>query len=118
MEFRSQLKHTKISAFKARQVADLIRGKKVEDAISMLHFMPQKASTLFENVIKSAIANAEQASVPAAPEDLVVKRAYVDEGPTMKRIRFRAQGRVNRIRKRTSHITVVLEDVSGGSAAS
>lgn len=84
----------------------------------MLHFMPQKASTLFENVIKSAIANAEQASVPAAPEDLVVKRAYVDEGPTMKRIRFRAQGRVNRIRKRTSHITVVLEDVSGGSAAS
>lgn len=118
MEFRSKLNHTRISAFKARKIADLIRGKKVEDAMSMLRFMPQKASYIFENLLKSAVANAEQSSNPVALEDLIVKRAFVDEGPTMKRFMFRAQGRVYRIRKRTSHITLILEDASDNPAAS
>lgn len=110
MEFRSKLSHTRVSAFKARKVADLIRGKRAEEALAMLHFMPQKASGIFEKMLKSAVANAEQSENPVALEDLVVKKVHVDEGPTMKRFMFRAQGRVYRIRKRTSHITMILED--------
>lgn len=113
MEFRSKLSHTRISAFKARKVADLIRGKKAGDALAMLRFMPQKASFLFEKMLKSAVANAEQSSNPVMLEDLVVKKAFVDEGPTMKRFMFRAQGRVYKIRKRTSHITLILSDSMG-----
>jgi large subunit ribosomal protein L22 len=112
MEFRSKQMHTRISAFKARKVADLIRGKKVDDAMAMLEFMTLKASFLFEKMLKSAVANAEQSANPVSLEDLLIKTVCVDEGPTMKRFMFRAQGRVYRIRKRTSHITLVLADSS------
>lgn len=110
MEFRSKVSHTRISAFKARKVAELIRGKKAEEALAMLRFMPQKASGILEKMLKSAVANAEQSVNPVSLEDLVIKTIAVDEGPTWKRISFRAQGRVYRIRKRTSHITMVLQD--------
>lgn len=109
MEFQAKLSHTQISAFKARKVANLIRGKRAEEALAMLRFMPQKASGILEKILKSAVANAEQAATPVALEDLVVKTVFVDEGPTMKRFTFRAQGRVYRIRKRTSHITLILD---------
>ncbi len=112
MEFRSKQRHTRISAFKARKVADLIRGKKVEDAMAMLQFMTPKASYIFEKMLKSAVANADQSTNPVSVEDLMIKTICVDEGPTMKRFMFRAQGRVYRIRKRTSHITLVLSDSS------
>ncbi|MCD4654370.1 50S ribosomal protein L22 [bacterium] len=110
MEYQSKLSHSRISAFKTRKVANLIRGKRAEEAIAMLKFMPQKASGILETLLKSAVANAEQSENPVALEDLVIKKVVVDEGPTMKRFMFRAQGRVNKIRKRTSHITLVLED--------
>ena len=110
MEFKTKLSHTRISAFKARRVADLIRGKRAEEALAALRFMPQKASGIIEKLLKSAVANAEQSETPVPLEDLIVKKITVDEGPTWKRFMFRAQGRVYRIRKRTSHITLVLED--------
>jgi len=87
-------------------VVDLIRGKHVEQALAILQNSPKKAARMVEKVLKSAIANAEQKGLD--PEELVVKRAYVDEGPTMKRVKPRAMGRANIIRRRTCHITVVV----------
>jgi large subunit ribosomal protein L22 len=111
-EIRARQRFTRISPFKARKVADIIRGKQVEEALTVLQFMPQKASFLMEKLIKSAVANSEQLEVPPAVEDLFIEKITVDEGPTMHRIQFRAQGRVNRIRKRTSHINLVLAEKS------
>ena len=110
MESRAVLRFTRVSPFKAREIANLVRGKRVEDALSMLKFMPKKASYILEKTIKSAVANAEQTEDSPALEDLWVKKITIDEGPIMRRFQFRAQGRVYRIRKRTSHITVVLGD--------
>ncbi|MBN1552432.1 50S ribosomal protein L22 [bacterium] len=112
-EIRAIQRFSRISAFKARKIADLIRGKRVEDALNTLKFMPQKASEILEKLVKSAVANAEQKQSAAAVEDLWVKKVTIDEGPTMHRIQFRAQGRVYRIRKRTSHITLILEEKLG-----
>ena len=110
MESVAKTRFIRISAFKARHVADLVRGKRVEDALAMLQFMPQKASFILDKTIRSAIANAEIKDEAIEIEDLWIKKITVDEGPTMSRIEFRAQGRVNRLRKRMSHITVVLAD--------
>ncbi len=110
MEFKVKHRFVRISPFKARKMADLIRDKKAEDALVTLKFMPKKAALILDKMLKSAIANAEQSPEPIAPEDLYVRTIFVDEGPTMKRFMFRAQGRVYRIRKRTSHITMVLAD--------
>jgi len=97
-----------ISATKARRVIDLIRGKSVEDALDILRWAPQSASEPLAKVIASAAANAQN-NDGLDPTTLVVATVYADEGPTAKRIRPRAQGRAFRIRKRTSHITVIVE---------
>jgi large subunit ribosomal protein L22 len=96
-----------MSPTKARQVVDLIRGRHVEDARRVLQFTPRGASPVVGKVLESAIANAEHnRGLPG--DELVVARAWVDEGPTLKRFRPRAQGRATRIRKRTCHISVVV----------
>ena len=97
-----------VSASKARRVIDLVRGKSVEEALDILRWAPQAASEPLAKVIASAAANAQNNN-GLDPRSLVVATVYADEGPTAKRIRPRAQGRAYRIRKRTSHITVIVE---------
>lgn len=109
MEARAIARHVRISPRKARQVVDLIRGKSLGEALNILRFIPNAAATPVEKVVRSAAANAEN-NFDMNPEDLYVAKIYVDEGPTLKRIRPRARGMANRIRKRTSHITVVLSE--------
>ena len=100
-------RYIRMSPTKARQVVDLIRGRHVEDARRVLQFTPRGASPTVKKVLDSAIANAEHnRNLPA--DELVVARAWVDEGPTLRRFRPRAQGRATRIRKRTCHISVVV----------
>jgi large subunit ribosomal protein L22 len=101
-------KYVGISASKARRVINLVRGKSVEEALDILRWAPQSASEPVSKVIASAAANAQNNS-GLDPRSLVVATVYADEGPTAKRIRPRAQGRAFRIRKRTSHITVIVE---------
>ena len=99
-----------VTPMKARRVIDLIRNKPAADALSVLRFAPQAASEPVAKVLASAIANAEN-NFDLDPQTLVVSRAFVDEGPTLKRFQPRAQGRAFRIRKRTSHITIEVESV-------
>jgi large subunit ribosomal protein L22 len=108
MEARAQARFVRVTPMKARRVVDLIRGLPAADAQAVLRFAPQDASDPVGKVLDSAIANATN-NHNLDPASLVVAEAYVDEGPTMRRFRPRAQGRAYRIRKRTSHITVVLE---------
>ena len=98
----------RVTPMKARRIADLVRGLGVDEALSMLQFMPQAASEPVHKVLESAVANAEGGE-SLDRGTLVVSRVMVDEGPTMKRWRPRAQGRAARINKRTSHITVVVQ---------
>jgi large subunit ribosomal protein L22 len=109
MEARAQARYVRVTPMKARRVIDLIRGMNATDAQAVLKFAPQAASEPIGKVLDSAIANATNNHAMDA-RSLVVSEAFVDEGPTMKRIRPRAQGRAYRIRKRSSHITVVLTD--------
>ena len=102
--------HVRVTPMKARRVIDLIRDLPAQQALAMLEFAPQAASEPIAKVLASAIANAEH-NFSLDPQTLVVSRAYVDEGPTLKRFRPRAQGRAYRIRKRTSHITIEVESV-------
>ena len=112
MEARAQARYVRVTPMKARRVVDLIRGLPVAEAQAILRFAPQAASDPVGNVLDSAVANAaHNHQLDAAT--LVVREAYVDEGPTMKRFRPRAQGRAYRIRKRTSHITVVVANKEG-----
>jgi len=97
-----------VSASKARRVIDLVRGKSVTEALDILRWAPQAASEPVAKVIASAAANAQN-NDGLDPATLIVASVYADEGPTAKRIRPRAQGRAYRIRKRTSHITVIVE---------
>ena len=107
MESRAVAKHIRIAPRKVRIVADIVRNRPVEQAINILTFTPKRAGRILLKVVKSAVANAEQR--PDVDVDtLFVKTIHIDEGPTMKRFRARAQGRAFRINKRTSHITVVL----------
>ena len=100
-------KFIRMSPFKARRVVDLIRGRHVDDARRVLRFTPRAASVTIAKVLESAIANAEHnRGLPG--DELVVARAWVDEGPTLKRYRPRAMGRATRIRKRTCHISIVV----------
>ncbi len=101
-------RYVRITPMKARRVVDMVRGMAVGDALSLLQFAPQAASETVYKVLESAIANAESTEGLDA-SDLVVSVARVDEGPTMKRWRPRAQGRATRINKRTSHITLVVQ---------
>jgi len=106
----ARAKHVRVTPMKARRVIDLIRDMPAQQALSVLKFAPQAASEPVAKVLASAIANAEH-NLQLDPETLVVSRAYVDEGATLKRFRPRAQGRAFRIRKRTSHITIEVESV-------
>ena len=98
----------RVAPQKARRVVDLVRGQDVEDALNLLQFAPQAAAETVYKVLASAVANAETTE-GLDPATLVVSKAMVDEGPTMKRWRPRAQGRATRINKRTSHITLVVQ---------
>jgi large subunit ribosomal protein L22 len=109
MEIAAKHKSARLSAQKARLVADQIRGKGVEQALEVLTFSTKKAAVLIKKVLESAIANAEH-NDGLDVDDLRVSTIYVDEGATMKRIRPRAKGRADRIMKRTCHITVKVAD--------
>jgi len=115
MEARAQARYVRVTPMKARRVVDLIRGLPAAEAQAVLRFAPQDASEPVGKVLDSAIANASN-NQSLDPSSLVVREAYVDEGPTLKRFRPRAQGRAYRIRKRTSHITVVVESRPAASA--
>ena len=104
----AKARFVRVSPTKARRVIDLVRGKSVDEALHILRWAPQAASEPVAKVIASAAANAQN-NEGLDPSTLVVATVYADEGPTAKRIRPRAQGRAFRIRKRTSHITVVVE---------
>jgi len=109
MEARAVLRNVRISPQKARLVADLVRGKDVESAINTLRFMPKKGAQIIRKVVESALANASQ-NESIDIDTLYIKKITVDGGPMLKRIRPRAMGRATRILKRTSHITVVLDE--------
>ena len=116
MDAKAQVRHIRITPMKARRVVDLVRGKRAVDAIAILQFAPQSASEAVLKVLKSAIANAryraDQENSAFDENNLVISAAWVDEGPTMKRFRPRAQGRASQILKRTSHITVVVSEAT------
>jgi large subunit ribosomal protein L22 len=108
MEWEATLRHARISPSKARLVADLVRGKSVDDALALLRFTPKKAARILIKVIRSAVANATQSH--GVDEDrLYIRTLTVDGGPMLKRWSPRAMGRATRIRKRTSHIMVGLD---------
>ena len=109
MEARAQARYVRVTPMKARRVIDLIRGMNAGDAQAVLSVAPQAASEPIGKVLASAIANAKN-NYAMDERALVVSAAFVDEGPTQKRIRPRAQGRAYRIRKRSSHITVIVSD--------
>ncbi|BAK45510.1 50S ribosomal protein L22 [Eggerthella sp. YY7918] len=107
MEAKATARYVRISPRKARIVIDLIRGKSVPQAREILQFTNRGAAEIVEKTLNSAVANAENLH-HVRPETLVVKTAFADEGPTLKRIRPRAKGSASRIRKRTSHITIIV----------
>ena len=109
MQAEAKLKYARISAQKARLVADQIRGLGVEQAISLLTFSTKKGAGILKKVLESAIANAEH-NEGADIDELKVAAVQINEGPTMKRIRARAKGRASRILKRTSHISVTVAE--------
>jgi large subunit ribosomal protein L22 len=106
VEAKAVLKYARMSPTKVRRVVDLIRGRKAGEALLSLRFMPYRASENVEKLLMSAMANAEQKG--AEPEDMIISEVLVDQGPTMKRMRARAMGRANVIKKRSSHITLML----------
>ncbi len=109
MEARAQARYVRVTPMKARRVIDLIRGMNADDAQALLRFAPQAASEPVGKVLASAVANAAN-NHSMDTKELTISEAFVDEGPTMKRIRPRAQGRAFRILKRSSHITVIVSD--------
>jgi large subunit ribosomal protein L22 len=109
MEVAARLSGARLSAQKARLVADQIRGKHVEEALDILSFSPKKGAHIIKKVLESAIANAEN-NDGLDVDELRVSTIFVDEGPTLKRIRPRAKGRADRILKRTCHITVKVSE--------
>ncbi|CAB4593705.1 MAG: 50S ribosomal protein L22 [Actinobacteria bacterium] len=108
----AKLKNIRVTPQKARRVIEMVRGKRVEEALAILKFAPQGASTPVFKLVASAVANArvtaDKENEPFNESELVIDQIFVDEGPTMKRFQPRAQGRAFQILKRTSHITVVL----------
>ncbi len=110
MEARAVGKYIRISPQKARLVADVVRGMGVDQAVTTLRFMPKKGAVILRRVIESALANATQDD-KIDVDNLYVKKIFIDGGPSLKRIRPRAMGRATGIIKRTSHITVVLDEM-------
>ncbi|HZN17708.1 MAG TPA: 50S ribosomal protein L22 [Micromonosporaceae bacterium] len=113
---RAVAKYVRVSPTKARRVVNLVRGLPAKEALTVLQFAPQAASEPVYKVLASAIANAEN-NERLDPDSLLVSDAFVDEGPTLKRFRPRAQGRAYRIRKRTCHITIAVESVQASAKA-
>lgn len=109
MEAKASLKYARVGCQKARLVANVVRGKKVDLALKTLNFMDQKSAELFRKLIESAVANAEYKKLMDI-DRLFVKSIYVDQGPSLKRFRPRAQGRAFGVKKKTSHLNVVLEE--------
>jgi large subunit ribosomal protein L22 len=107
---KAKLRYVRISSRKAKVVIDLIRGKKVSEAEAILMNTPKAASPIVEKLLKSAVANAEN-NQDMVRDNLYVAEAFANQGPTLKRFMPRAQGRATRIRKRTSHITIILDKV-------
>jgi len=107
MDVKAVTKYVRISPEKARHIGRLLQGKTVKEAIAVVKLSPRKAARLFEKTLDSAIANAEHNN-NLAPQDLIVKTAVVGPGPTLKRFRARARGMAGRIKKRTSHFTIIL----------
>ncbi len=110
MEATAKLRYLKASPQKVRLVADLVRGKKVEDAIQILRFTKKRVASDLEKLLRSAVANAENSEVGVDIDDLVVSKIYVNDGPREKRVQPAPMGRAFRILKRQSHITVHLSD--------
>lgn len=110
MEVKARLKFLRMSPRKVRTVADVIRGKRVDVALGMLPFIYKRAAKPVEKLVRSAVANAEH-NYNVDVDSLYIKSVYVDPGPTLKRYRPRAMGRVGRIRRRTCHITVILDEM-------
>ena len=109
LEAKAVAKFIRIPPRKARQVIDLIRGKSVGEAYAILKFTPNKGAAIVENVLKSAVANAEH-NYDMNVDNVYVSQAFVDQGPSLKRVKPRAMGRADGIRKRTSHITVMVSE--------
>ena len=116
MEARAQSRFMRITAQKARLVVDLIRGKPVERALNLLEYTPKRGARLVAKTLRSAVANADSTQ-RVDIDQLYVKRAFVDEGPTAKRFLPRAHGRATKVFKRTSHITVVVDERPKGGEA-
>ena len=109
MEVKAVARYVRIPPQKVRLIMDEVRGKKVEEAIRMLTFSPQKGAHLLRKLINSAVANAE-ANKELDVDTLFIKKIFADQGPTMKRFRPRAMGRATRVIKRMSHLTVILDE--------
>jgi len=109
MEIKAAARFVRISPRKARLVMGQVRGKRVEEALNMLSFASQRGAGIVKKLIHSAVANAQE-NANMDVDSLYIARIYADEGPTLKRWRPRALGRATRIRKRTSHLTVVLDE--------
>lgn len=109
MESKAVAKYIRMSSTKIRQVADLIRGKSVREALAILRYTPKGSGLDISKAVKSAAANAEH-NYEMDSDSLYISKIFIDEGPTLKRFKPRAMGRADRIRKRTSHITVVVSE--------
>ena len=108
MSWRAQHRYARISARKVRLIADMVRGREVQQAINILKFSPNRAAPMIAKVLGSAIANANEAE--ADVNKLYIEKTFIDEGPTIKRMKLKDRGRTNRIFKRTCHITVVVNE--------
>jgi len=111
MEVKAVSRYVRISPRKVRLLVGAVKGRRVEDSLNMLKFMPQKAAHIVEKIIRSAVANADQ-NMDIDIDSLVIRNIIADQGPTLKRFKARARGRGTRILKRTAHITVVLAEDS------
>jgi len=109
MEIRAKARFVRISPQKIRLIMGQVRGKKEEEALNLLSFAPQRGARILKKLLNSAVANAQQ-NAGMDVDSLYIAKLYADEGPTLKRWRPRAQGRATRIRKRTSHLTVILDE--------
>ena len=109
METSAKLKSVRLSPQKTRLVVDMVRGKAVQEALNILKFSPQRPADVVAKLVRSAVANAEQKGIEDV-DRLFVKAVFVDQGPVLKRFMPRAQGRATKIRKPTSHITVILDE--------
>jgi large subunit ribosomal protein L22 len=109
MQARAILKYARITPTKARKVINVIRGKQAGEALLILKYMPHRGARIIEKVLRSALANAEQKNPRVDIDNLKIVKAFVDQGPMMKRIEERAMGRANIIKKKTSHITIYVD---------